>query len=1174
MAENEVNKNNVAHGSLLSGDENLFKLSDKQKELCRRLDQFYKTALNKEGIAPSESFRGALYAMGPMHRRQNPDWMAQAAHSLRDILYPFYKSGAIVKREDAFIQYGSAGNVDQLDKSIGQYFGFLSDVAHHNLNGAATNPIINGSKKNPVLITEEIFVNVAAGFEGVLFEALRRQIDAHKEIDEYIEKGIEDSEALKKLLNFNYDARRYFYLKADESWLDWLWKNGFLDGIKEKSEDPTRYSYRNPELDYLARVAAKVPRRVVDIMLTVAISRQHFNPEVIDRFLWICQSLPAEQLARIVPKIRNEKWVILMEKFSRWGFGYERMLEILANARDYSSLLTLAEVILEVRAKEDISKKGSGIIADNPFYFSDLRETKVFEHLAGVDDAHVESALALATRVMGNIVRLGETEKDCIFDINDAFYFANVDFFTIELGNNRHISYRDNMRDLAAAMKKLAQKSIGSKCDDADAAKHLYETYIKLLPNSRSMWRLKLFAISLCPDVFKDELRAAFFEIFDYEKPWPLISGAEYEWALKQGFLILSAEDQRSYVLRVLAFFGSEDKEEWQKHAGWCLLSSAYAGLTEKQKDQAKEVFGRELDPTYQPKPSIRDVKVGAVRPKAPIDREGLSRMPVPVVVEKLKTEWAPEQLRKQDKEKDFLKPLNAEGMSNVLQADISKRLEEYLLNAFLFYDRDHLDSHYTYSFLIGLYDVLREKKYPANTDWSGLFKLFIEIVDSAKAREFDHGAREREIFDTWLVGWDGVHDAMADVVQELLKPNEDHPIIDIVSSRSELMKILNYLLMYPDPEPETEHEKLNMIERDPQTGATQYTGRDPFNAAINSVRGRAFQAFALFAEKDGLSLPKNKVPRISPDVKELYKKCLDEEITQAVMFLFGHYLPFFYYRDRDWIRGIMPQIFPVDPKKNDLYLAAWEGYLTGNLLYQELFGELSDYYRRAIISDPAKYTPRKYFTDLDEGLAAHIALAFSCFPNFDFNSDLFKLFWKTENAKRYKEFISFIGRSCISRENAGEWIKANKIDIEKLKRFWDWALENCGDPEALVGFSSWIEAERQVFDAVWLGEHVRMTLEKTGGNVEWDYGMMQSLAIMAESAPEDTLKILKLYLLGAKGLSSRRPWLYVDDELMGIFKTLYNNPVTKEGTYRLIDELLPIGSGQFWKLKDVINGK
>ena len=1171
MTEDDLNKNNITDGIPLGREKNPIRLRDKQMELCRRLDQFYKNVLNKEGITPSESFRGAIYTMMPMHRRQNLDWMAQAAHSLREILYPFYKGRAIVKRGDAFIQYGSAGKVDQLDKKIGQYYAFLTDIAHHNLNGASANPIVNGSKKNPVLITDQVFEYVVAGFEDVLFNVLRRQIDAHIEIDEYIRKESKNSEILQQLININYDACRYFYSKVDEKWLDWLWKSGFLEVIKEKLEDPTQYSFRSPELDYLAKVAVKVPERVVDIMLTVVISAKHFNPEVVDRFLWICQSLPAEQLIRIVPKIRDEKWVVLMEKFNRWGFEYEKMMEILANAKHYTSLLILAEAILEVRAKEDISKKGIGIIPDNPFYFSDLRKTKVFEHLVAVDDAHVEPAFALLTHVMGNIVRLGKTEKNSIFDINDKHCLFDVDFFTIGMGDERNISYRDDIRALAAVIKTLVKRLIGSKCADANAAKLLYETHIKPLPNSQSVWRLKLFTISLCPDVFRDELRAAFFKIFDYEKPWPLISGAEYEWTLKKGFSVLPAEDREVYVSRVLSYFGDEDNEVWQKNSGWCLLSSAFVGLTDKEKECAREVFGRELDPNYQPKASIGDFRAGFVSAKAPIDQEALSRMSIPDIVEKLKKDWAPEKLRKQDKEQDFLKPLNAEGMSNVLKTDIVNRLKNYISNAFLFFDRDHLDSHYTYAFLMGVYDVLHEKKYPANTDWSGLFKLFAEIVDSAKAREFIPGVHEREIYDTWLVGWDGVHNVMADVLQELLKGNGDQPVIDFSSFRSALLRILNYLLIYPDPEPETELKKVDTIERDPQTGVERHTGSDPFTAAINSARGRAFQVFVYFTEKDGLSLPKNTMPKLSADVKELYKKCLDAEKTQAVMCLFGHYLAFFYYRDRDWISGIVPQIFPGDPTKNDLYLAAWEGYLTGSL-YKELFEELSDYYRRAIILDPAQYTPRRYFKDLDKGLATHLALAFIHFSNFDFNSDLFKLFWKTKNAKRYKEFISFIGRSCISRDNARKLIENHNIDIEKLKKFWNWALKNCPDTESIAGFSFWIEAERNVFDPVWLGEHVRMTLEKTGGKVEWDYGMMQSLAIMAESAPDNTLKILKLYLLGTKGLFSHRPLFYMDDELMGIFKTLYNNPVTKEGTCRLINELLPIGSGQFWKLKDVIN--
>ena len=36
----------------------------------------------------------------------------------------------------------------------------------------------------------------------------------------------------------NLDARRYFFHKADERWLEWLWRNGFLDAIKDGKREP------------------------------------------------------------------------------------------------------------------------------------------------------------------------------------------------------------------------------------------------------------------------------------------------------------------------------------------------------------------------------------------------------------------------------------------------------------------------------------------------------------------------------------------------------------------------------------------------------------------------------------------------------------------------------------------------------------------------------------------------------------------------------------------------------------------------------------------------------------------------------------------------------------------------------------------------------------------------
>ena len=46
-----------------------------------------------------------------------------------------------------------------------------------------------------------------------------------------------DKEQIYELINVDLDARRYFFHKADERWLDWLWRNGFLDAIKDGSRN-------------------------------------------------------------------------------------------------------------------------------------------------------------------------------------------------------------------------------------------------------------------------------------------------------------------------------------------------------------------------------------------------------------------------------------------------------------------------------------------------------------------------------------------------------------------------------------------------------------------------------------------------------------------------------------------------------------------------------------------------------------------------------------------------------------------------------------------------------------------------------------------------------------------------------------------------------------------------
>ncbi|HEY4499086.1 MAG TPA: hypothetical protein VJH94_03425 [Candidatus Paceibacterota bacterium] len=996
-----------------------------------------------------------------------------------------------------------------------------------------------------------------------------KQLDLHKRIDDFIEAGVAQASRadVYGTVTLNFDARKYFYTRVDDSWFDWLWENGFFELIKEKAEDATRYSYQTPELDYLTRVIEKIPGKVVDFMLTVPVSKETFNPEVLDRFLWSCGKLPAQELARIVPKIRDEQWVRLMGPFNRWGFEYKQMFEKLVPEQDYVSIITLAQAILLVRTKEEFKKTPSGI-TDNPFFFNDLHHTEVFERLAKVDETYVEDALRVTAEALGNVVKTGEKE-DKVFDIGEMFHLFDVDFFSLEVGDSKHYSFRDDVRDLAAAVKTLVTRAIGNSCDQPDKVRQVYKTYIDPMPKSQSVWRLRLYVWSLCPEIFKDELRKAFFRAFESEDTlWSVTSGAEYEHALKRGFATLSRQDKKKYIDRAFELLGVEKKHPY----GYGIFSSIYEHLSKEDIDRAEKMFKLPLRKDYNPEPSIGRSYAGTVVPQTPPETEAIWIGPVPGIVEAMKTKWTPEELHKMDGEKDFLRPINAEGVADKMRAQIKERMQEYTQNAALFFDREHLDAHYTYSFLRGIQEAIRANRGIAlSINWAQVVVLGKMIVAEGKREPFDFSKREREKFDAWLGGWIAAHSSLADVFEEFLRDENGISAEEFLRHRDDILSIIDYLLTVPDPLPKD--EKIGTAGMTTLAGGEELVS-DPFSIAINSTRGRAYQAFVLFMEVDGRKYPKGAASKLDPEVLKIYKELLARENTAAIMFMYGHYLPFFYFRDVENIKKLLPEIFTTEPEKEHLYLAAWEGYLTRSL-YRELYELLQGEYKRAISLNSQKYPKRHYRADLDDALATHLALAYMHFEDVTLDSEIFKLFWLTSNKKRHQAFVSFIGRHIISRDRPKEFLQDHpEIKLEKLMQFWDWLLRSYTDPDVFAEFGFWMntmDGPYEDIDIPALAKRIRATLEKSNGRIDWELKFMDSLPTMVEKAPIDTVEILRLYFTPLDTSPQHRHFMHIDANLVEVFRKLYHNPTTKEQTYQLIDELLPLGNGVYWKLKEAL---
>ena len=973
-------------------------------------------------------------------------------------------------------------------------------------------------------------------------------------------------ERIQNLLDINFDARRFFFHKADERWLDWLWQNGFLDVLKE--EVLSLDGFRTPELDYLSRMAEESPAQVVDIMLAIPISTDMPSQEVVYAFLRISGALPADQLARVIDKIQTEKWVQLLDEvYSHSGFAYEEMLCTLADANDFESFLLLAEAVLAVRPGEETGNVST--YRESPFYLDDLARTKLFEQLAAVGPEYAERALVLATRKLAEIIA-----------VSDLFLLAEVDFFTLEPGQSEAWELEAGVRELAAAAKRLAVRLIGERCAESDDVRRIYKEHLASLPESRVMWRFRLYVMSHCPEVFKEELKGALFQLFEVEHYREIASGAEYEKALHPGFSVLSEDDKQDFVQRTIQKFSRLPKDRRFKGSSILSMTIPYLDENPALKRQVEDA-GFQLYPDYEPRP---DVDLGAggeggfISPRGPIQKEEFGRLTVVEIAGRLRQEWTPAELLAQNSEADFHNPLNAQGMGDLLKDDIPKRLSEYVESAGLFVERGVLDQHYTYAYLMGIQEAIKNDRADASEiDWDGVIELFTTMKNSGARDRLERGPRELTSLyaSSWLANWDAVHSAMADVLRELLTEADGLTPVDFGRHRDRILEVTGYLLSHPDPSPADEQ-----VETAPSLIGSStdrnYSVIDPFTMAISSVRGRAFQAFVQFIFQDGRRFDEDVDEQNSDDAKALYENVLRKENTRALMFLYGYFLPSFYFRDREWIRKLLPQLFDQEPAQRHLYTSAWEGYLARNL-YEEIFLDpvFQNLYQRALdLKENDFPRQQRHFKSPDEGLAQHLALAFLHYEEFGVDHQLFKAFWKNDSPKQHAHFVKFIGRSFISRDITEESFEFSQEVKRRIREFWDWLLQKGEEREVYMEFGQWINLDKGIFEPAWLARRVRQTLEKADGVLHQDVELVKASPRLAQAAPEETLEIARLYLHegGVRGRNQRVLWLWdLYGEWMEAFEILYRNPSTKSGTEGLINRLVVEGERAFWPLKRLL---
>jgi len=921
------------------------------------------------------------------------------------------------------------------------------------------------------------------------------------------------------------------------------------------------------------------PEIVTELILLnpdTATTEDKFNPEVVDQFLRISGNLPAEYLKNIVKKIHDQKWVKLMSRYSSMGYEYESMFEKLSRLKDFESLIILAEAVLDIKKEEDINKDIFGI-AEKMFYINDLSYTKVFEYLINIGPEYQGNALSLVTEIFSKIIiQYGKNEDGVGLEYKDAFGLYDVDIFYLKLEEEPSYS-RDDVRELGATIKILIDKITEQFKDNNDEIEKIYKNILSKMPECVFVYKLNLYFLSSYPELFANELKK-YFDRFETDRYYDFVSGSEYETALTRSFSKLDDEEYKEdYAKRVITFFKNkydksikDGKEQiWHMNHGSNIISSIYEYIKGKPElIKLVEENGFSIKQNYISKPSVSRIQGGVVRPQSPITKEEVKKMGIEELVKRLKNDLTPQKLHDMNSETNFLTPINAEGVGEIIVSCIKDDIQKYINDAKLFFDPDNIDAHYLYSLLKGIEGDLKDKKNKLNQiNFEGLFVLFDLIVISGDERLKQKENRDRDFYDSWLANWNSVFVGMTDILQVILVEDST---FDFKNHRDSLLKTLDYLVNYPSPVP-IDEQLETAVSKTGSGGSdrNKYLVSDPFSIAINSVRGRAFQALVLFIYKDG--------EKLDESIKKIYESVLVKEDTRALMFMFGHYLPSFYYRDKEFIMGHLNNIFTEDNNKKHLYLAAWEGFLSTNL-FKEIFYEpkIQELYKRGLHIDDIEEETRRHFKDPNDAVATHLALAYMFF-DFGFGQDLFNQFWTEKTTNKQKaEFVHFLGSMFISGSNqdADKLLIDDNLAKDRLLKVWDCVLENYPNKEIISKMGMWFNLDKNIFEPKLLAEHILQTLEKTNGEIDWDYGLTKNITKLAEKSPEEVIKITKLFFIdGGVDLGNQRRPIYVDREWYGAIKNIYElgDETMRGKVYELIDYLIEKGGSKFWNLKNIL---
>jgi hypothetical protein len=924
-------------------------------------------------------------------------------------------------------------------------------------------------------------------FETILDVVLERfevrYLKFHEVIDELLARESPTHDDVKKLRHSipnNLVTPGYFFdnLK-NPAWLSLLLKADFFKYPPELVHDKEKGSVsfpQWPESRYLARITAKAPETVCEIILQVPLTQNIFvHADFVDAAL----AMPPDLAARIVLSVKN--WIESpYQLFLPDRVG--ALMAKLARGDEVDAAFDLANTLLDISPDPRASRENE-IIYLSPRLHFDIWEYEdiIKRHVPDLVAADAEKSLILFCKLLEKAISFSHRQSDDGKEIRD---YSSIWRPAIEDRGQHQRGPRELndmlvtvIRDTADSMMQTNGKSVLNLLESQP-----YTVFKRIGLHLRNKWpdvdAAGIYGIILDSDyICEPEYKHDLFLLLK-NRFWNLPDD------IKQQYLSLLDKEVAQIRERLQK---SETEERADQIARYWLYGKLYP-IQESLSGEwwlrfvaLQQEVGDNANPDV-----LSDVSVGWVGPTSPKTADELRAMDVAELVEYLKS-WKPSG--------KWMSP-TPEGLGRELSSIVSADPERYAGRAS---DFQGVPPTYIRHLVTGFREAKKQEK---TFVWEPVLQLCQWVAN--QQIEIETGLSDSDADSKWGPARQAVADLMATGFQ-----TEEGGIP--FSERVAAWQII--AVIAEDSEPSAEYE-------------AKYGGSNmsPMMLSINTVRGWAMHAVVRYAiwvrrHKEQEADDKNLAAigfDIMPEVRELLERHLEPSYDRALAIrsVYGEKVPFFVWLDRKWAVENLGKIFPADESLRDLRNAAWQTYIVYAGLYTDVFEVLRTEYLRAI-NELGQDTTKNRESPA-ERLAEHL-MAFYWHGQIDLKQQegLLEKFYEKASISVKARALEFLGRSlCDTKETIEPEVLA------RLRQLLEYRLQAIRDSSSesasgeLVPFGWWFSSQR--FEDDWAIARLKEVLE-LAGMVEPDHMVVESLASLADRKPLESVDCLRLMVRGAK---------------------------------------------------------